>query len=246
MEHEEQVDQPVDSRVAARVRQLTVALFGTMITLAVADIVFQTIQFTIAPGIVGWDEVQKLFDLDREQSLPTWYSIVLLLSTATALGIIAWREFAGGSRFRWHWLGLVPIFLALSIDEQVMGHETATKPVRDLLGLSEDGLLHWAWVVPAVACLVILGLIYLRFLLHLRPGVRELVILAAALYVGGAIGAEMFGGWVIEQRGKETLTYETVTSVEEIMELAGITIFLSVLLREIARRVGRVTVQFSG
>ncbi|MEZ4569744.1 MAG: hypothetical protein R2849_05335 [Thermomicrobiales bacterium] len=65
-------------------------LFSAVVFLGVTDIVLQTIDATLSPSIPGWVQVVKMFDLDREFSFPTWYSIMLLMAASVLFGLIAW------------------------------------------------------------------------------------------------------------------------------------------------------------
>src|SRR5437762_1529194 len=56
------------------------------------------------------------FSVNAEQTIPTWYSVILLLIAAVLLAAIAQVKLARREKFRWYWLGLAIIFLYLSID----------------------------------------------------------------------------------------------------------------------------------
>src|SRR4051812_17733232 len=71
----------------------------------------------------------RFFDVDAEQSIPTWFSS---LNLAIAAGLLFWVIQAlrarGETKFRWHWLVLAVGFVAMSIDEEISFHEF-TSPV---------------------------------------------------------------------------------------------------------------------
>ena len=66
--------------------------------------------------------------------------------------------------------------------------------------------------------------------------------IAATLYIGGAIGLELIGGRYSELHG-EDLAYSMMTAVEESLELAGIIIFIRALLVYIADNYKEVQIQ---
>ncbi len=80
----------------------------------------------------------------------------------------------------------------LFVDEGTTIHETVGYALRDLLGTS--GVLFFAWVIPATVILAIFATIYLKFLVHLPGRIRLLVVIAGALFVGGALGIELLRG----------------------------------------------------
>lgn len=90
-------------------------------------------QFLVAGFLVGMhfagaalpERLGRLFDLDRETSLPTWYSTVLLFSVALcSLGIAKRTPGPGPDRRFWRFFGLV--FGFLSLDEAACIHESLT------------------------------------------------------------------------------------------------------------------------
>jgi hypothetical protein len=72
-------------------------------------------------------------------------------------------------------------------------------------------------------------LIYFKFLLHLPPQTRRIFLLAAGLYVGGALGVELIHGHYLDLYGKD-LVYALIAAVEELLEMLGIITFLYGLL----------------
>ena len=107
----------------------------------------------------------RLFELNREANIPTWFSSFLLTLNAVILVIIAIRTKAKQGPYSAQWFVLAAIFLYLSIDESALLHEMTEKPVRRALHLS--GYLYFAWIVPAVCFLIVLGLYIRRFLFDL-------------------------------------------------------------------------------
>ena len=84
-------------------------------------------------------------------------------------------------------------FVVMAFDEGWSIHETLVNPIRSLLGSSRLGIFYFAWVVPGIAIVLALGLYFLGFLRRLPGLTRRQFILAAALFLGGAIGMELPG-----------------------------------------------------
>jgi hypothetical protein len=169
--------------------------------------------------------------LDSERSLPTLFAFILLLSNASLLGAIWLRARFAGSTWQWHWLVLALVFLLMAYDEAASLHERLIPLMREFVGSS--GILHFAWVVPGLAFVAIMGIAYFRFLLA-QPRTTGLLMLGAgAVYVGGALGMEMIGGAVMDAQGA-SVTYALVTNGEELMEKLGQSLFCYALLRTLA------------
>lgn len=176
------------------------------------------------PHVLG---LVRLLDFDREHNLPSWYSAFSLAFCALLLAIIALAEPNG--RGRRHWWGLAALFAYVSVDEGVALHERLVLPLKAALGTT--GLLFYAWVIPYGLLVAVLGGIYLRFLLSLPPATRRQFFLAAGVYLSGALGLELFGGRYYEgHQGAADLPYTLLTTAEELLEMAGVVIFIRALL----------------
>lgn len=157
------------------------------------------------------------FNVDVEDSFPTWYSSATLLACAGLLAAIARRR--RGDPFARHWWVLSLTFVALSIDETVGLHET-------LNTVSSIG-----WTGPAAIAVALFGIGFLRFLRHLPQSARRGFIIAGLCYVGGAIGIEQALGWLGGKTHLESFAYALWSAAEEGAEMAGVLIFLYSLLR---------------
>jgi hypothetical protein len=171
----------------------------------------------------------RLFYLDGEQSIPAYYSSLQLLAAAAILGWISRAKRRSGDAFAGHWMFLALGFAFLSIDENCSIHEMLS--LENALHVKSTGFTFFAWVIPAGIGVVTLALLFLRFLLHLPAPVRNSFLLGAALYLGGAVGVEMFGGRYAERHGFENLGYVAHVTLEEILEMVGIALFIRSLLR---------------
>lgn len=178
------------------------------------------------------------FFLDSEQNVATYFASLLLLLAAALLAVIAWHAHQAGKRFRRHWTGLSAVFLFMSLDEAVSFHELLIEPLRETLGAG--GILHFTWVVAGAAFVLVMGLLYSVFLYRLPPPFRRLFVVSGALYVAAVLGIESLGAARAEAAGHENLPYVLIASVEEIVEMAAIVLFIYALLRYVARYVGIV------
>jgi hypothetical protein len=175
-----------------------------------------------------------LFNLDREGNIPIAFSTLLLLFAALLLAVIAvLKRQQIGSRVL-HWAILSFGFLFMAADEAFYFHERLITPVKKLLGDHNLGVFYFAWVIPGIALVFVLALLFLRFLLRLPAKTRLTFLMAATVYIGGAIGCELIGGRFAELHGQANLTYAMITTVEESLEMAGVIIFIWALLVYIA------------
>ena len=180
----------------------------------------------------------RLFILDAENNIPTYFSTLLLLAAGLLLATIAANRTQEASHYSRHWRALSVIFVILAFDEAVSLHEMLNFPIRQLLGV--NGLLFFGFAVVAIPMVVVLAIIYAKFLIQLPSQTRLIFVLAAVLYLGGQIGVEMLGGAYFESNGSTTAAYLLITTVEESLEMSGIILFIYGLLIYTARNLGEI------
>lgn len=216
-----------------------------ILVLIIAGLVLANITGQVLRYDFGYNNlIIRAFDLDYERNIPTFFSSVLLLISASMLGSIAAVKKKEQDSYTLHWTMLSVIFLFLAFDEIVSVHEHLIEPLRSALHLG--GVFYYAWVIPGILAVVCFAVLYFRFLFHLPKRSRFLFSIAAILYIGGAIGGEMIGGRYAFLHGVYNFSYSMLTTVEETLEMAGILVFIFGLLcyvqstfREISIFVGK-------
>ncbi len=215
-------------------------LAATVACLVAAHLATQLLAYRLADDYLYG--LVPLFDLDDEANLPTLFSTLTFFLAAAILAVIAWNEKSDRSCYP-YWLGLATLFLFVGIDETVMFHETVGELIQDRFGLT--GYLYYSWVLPYASGVLILFLLTLRFLVRLPWRVRIQVLIAGTTFVLGAIGLEVIAARHDELYGQETLTYAFLTTVEEILEMGALVLFINALLTYIALRFPRLRVTIS-
>lgn len=185
-----------------------------------------------------------LFDVDAEKNIPTFFSVLLLSFAALLLLVISVLEKKQKARDVSRWAILSSGFLLMGVDEGWSFHERLSMPVRGFLGDGNAGIFYDAWVIPGIAIVLALALFFLRFLLRLPVKTRSTFLVAATLFIGGAVGFELIGGRYTELHGQENLTYVMMATVEESLEMAGIIVFIYALLEYIAGQYKEVRFRF--
>ena len=157
------------------------------------------------------DVLLPTLSLGYEANVPTWFSSSLLLACGVAAGSIA---AVTPSRHR-HWWSIAGLATYFSLDEVAELHEH--------LGghLDTSSWLYFDWVVPAAAIVLALVVLFLPFIRALHPRTRRRLIIAGALYVGGALIMELPLGWWTDAHGSEGLGYALIDWIEETMEMIG-------------------------
>lgn len=170
-----------------------------------------------------------LLDADSEQGILTWASVLILFLVARLLLAHGQHALASGRRPAATWFGLSALFLLLSLDEFASLHEKASALLQGR-GFGGSGIFYFAWAAPA-GLLALLGLLALGpFLRSLGPRVLRLAVLSALLYLLGAVGTEMLGGFLAERGGIGSFAYRLGANAEEALELSGLLLFVYALL----------------
>lgn len=185
------------------------------------------------------ESVIRLTWVDGEGNIPTWYSSCLLLLCAFLLGTIASAHWGDPNGQSVRWIILALIFGFLSLDETAQLHELSIAPLHQWLGTT--GFLYYAWVIPAAICVVIFVLSYLKFLARLPGRTRRLFLFAGAVFIGGSLGVEAFSAKQASLHGEHNLVYHLIVTLEELLEMLGVIVFIYALLDYLGRQFTRVS-----
>lgn len=228
-------------------RFLLGVLLVIIVVLSVVSISGQYVKNVIGYSDVGWvwflqTTLVEEFNVGSEANIPTYFSGLLLLCSSLLLLSISRVVYKVYSSFYRHWLVLSIIFAYISIDEVTSLHERLIGPLRRLLGV--DGVLYFAWVIPAIVVLLLLAITYSPFFWHLPFRWKVLFAASGLLYVGGGLGFELLGGWYVSQYSSETFTYSSLQTIEEMLEMSGTALFLYSLLTYLSEHVNGIEITF--
>lgn len=228
--------------------------YGMLAVVIVLALGFAITHWLNLRGYGGQFGFRQLFNMDGEANLPAWYSSVLLLCASLLLAVIALAKTRMKDAFRWYWWGLAAGFAWLSADEAAQLHEMLNRPAH-ALPFEATGTLAFPWVVLALPLVAVVAIVYLRFLAALPAATRNLFLLAAFLFLGGAAGVEMIqaeladaqgissqpDGW--DSDGRFGLDYMALLIVEETLEMIGVALFIRALLEYIDTQFARLTIK---
>lgn len=200
-------------------------------------------QFTVyfLPNYPLRNNFAQLFNVDLERNIPTMYSASALLFCSILLAIIANAKKIAGNTYLRHWTGLSIIFLYLSLDEALIIHDKLIKPLRSTFNAS--GFLYFTWVIPGAIFVLVCLLAFLKFLTHLPAQTRRLFLIAGLIFVTGALGVEMVGGYYSNLYGERNIGYAIITTIEELLEMLGIVAFIYALLSYMSFHITSVGLQ---
>jgi glucan phosphoethanolaminetransferase (alkaline phosphatase superfamily) len=217
----------VESPGALDVRLRTRGCVQFLVVVACGLIVLSVVATVSGYGfhVRGGGRVRRMFQLNDEGNVPTWFSAMLLVLVAVLLAVIALRERQRHGSWMRHWMVLAGIFVLLSMVE-------ITTLREDLIGRIKDEtefVRAAAWVTPAAVLCLVLVFAYRRFVRDLPRELRRRTLLAGAIYVGSAMGMELVSSFFDDNR----LIYHLLTDVEESGEMFGLIVFIGALLEHL-------------
>ena len=214
-----------------RPRAAVVFLGLCVLALTAISLVFEIGQRELG----GLGTLNNLSNTGHDANIPTWFSAVMLLIAAALLAYIASGKRRSGAPGAQRWLILSLVFAAASIDEVATVHEKAGSYLESLdLG----GLFFYEWVLFGIPLAVVLVLAYGRFVLALPRETKILVLAAGGLFVAGALGSEMVGGFWESRHGADNHVYHLITALEEFLEMIGVLVFIHALVSYIEAELG--------
>jgi hypothetical protein len=182
------------------------------------------------PDFLGRDAAANFLYVDFEQSIPTLYSALMFVVSSVLFGAIAHAHARGDRAFVPFWVFLCLLSVVLALDEFGSLHERMTVLFRELLDIRGGLLFHYTWVVPGAAVVALLVAAFIPFLRHLPRTTRHGLGGAAILFITGAIGVELLGGFFAADEGKLNMGFVLIVTVEEALEMVGLAVLTATLL----------------
>ena len=195
-------------------------------------------------GIGPAHGIVRFFDLNSEFNLPTFYASALLSLAAVLLAVIAVLERQLGRSGVTHWATLSAGFLFMALDESATLHERLAPPLRQYFGEQLPAVFHFAWVLPGIVLVLLLGVGFLPFVMRLPGRTRLAFVAAASLFLGGALGVELIEGYLYAPAARLTVVYSAVATAQEVLEMGGVILFIWALLDYLSVHYGDLHLSF--
>lgn len=173
----------------------------------------------------------RQLDLNAEANLGAWFSSFLLGCSAALCLLVAQVRRLRHEAIAGRWAVLSAFLLVMAIDETAQLHDMATRPLRNALGL-DFGVLYFAWLIPALFVMGTATVYFAPLARNLSDTIRPQLLMAAIVYLAGAVGFEMVGGSLVSG-GHQSLGYLTVITLEESLEILGGFLLLTTLLNQV-------------
>ncbi len=217
-------------------------LVGTLLVIAVlvclVSFAGQVVESRVSSPTVH--KITKWLDVNSEGNLPTWYSTVLIALAALLSYLAARAPRSVGNTTRGQWYGLTLAMLFVAADEGAQIHEKVNVLLKPLHG---QETYYFAWVGPWTALVVLLAMLFGTFLRGLPSRHRYAILVAGAVYVGGALGVECIEAACFFREDGVDLRYEGIATVQELLEMVGMTLFIHAVMGVLSEQ-GPIPLQF--
>lgn len=185
--------------------------------------------------------LKKAFDFNYEHNIPTFFASLLFLFNGFLLVVIS---SIADSKSKKYWFIMALVFGFLAMDEMLIIHEHLDVPFRKLL--SSSGVFYFAWIIPYSIIILFLAIYFYKFLRKLPLSTQKMFMISLVIFLLGAIGIELLEGNQIEKEGMYNLTYFVFYTIEETLEMIGLSIFSYALLNYILGKYETIQFTFSG
>ena len=233
---------PIQAVIKINIKVVLFTLLGITLFLIFARVTTEL--FALRTGHDALFGLVRLFDLDEEGNIPSYFSALILMIAALLLLFIAKQKIASHDTFRIQWMALSLMFIYMSADEAASIHELADRPLRALLGNHANGVLHFSWVIAFVPIVLFVALYFLRFLLHFPRKTQFFITVSAAMFLFGAMGMEMLQAVYVTTHIKLDFFILLVTTIEETLEMLGVILFIAILLQYIEQTYRQLSIEF--
>jgi hypothetical protein len=182
--------------------------------------------------------ITRFLDVVVDATLQTWYSSgLLLIAAALVLHVLrVRREQEAASRRMPYLVGLAVGLVLMSIDETAQIHEQVGLLVHETVTV-DIAALQYAWVLIAIPALLVVALVYGRWIFSLPTSVRILVLAGGAVFVAGSIGLEMVQAYFMF--GAESRQVAAIVAHgEEFGEMLGVILFIEAMMRYLSETLG--------
>jgi hypothetical protein len=214
------------------------SLISIIIFLAIASLMGNLARLYL-PDFPLRDSLANWFDVNQELNIPSLYSTSVLLFCSILLATISSIKRMQRDRYQPQWVILSCIFFYLGIDELTSIHESFNYRVS--LIVKTGGVFYYSWVIPGFIFALVCLLAFWKFLTHLPKKTRGLFLTAGSVYIFGAIGLEMVGGYIADTYGEGHILWILEIALEEFCEMLGIAIFYYALTTYISHQIRGVT-----
>lgn len=221
------------------VKKLITLLFIVLIILILLHLIAMTVLY--AQPETNLVKILKLFHLDEEANFPTYFSALLFIISSALLLFIGKSNSSSEINPK-YWIVLSLIFLFFSIDEIVQLHEKLSNVIHQKLQIG--GLLRFSWWIIYSVFIIAIFSFYVKFLAQLPNRIKRIFLISALVFILGSIILEIVGVYIYSsENDTKTSSFYIISTIEEILEMIGLVIFIYGLLIYISMKTRKIIIK---
>jgi hypothetical protein len=175
----------------------------------------------------------RFVDVNGEGNLPSWFSVLLLAGVALLFFAIARVRRTKDLGLGREWWVLGWFVLAMSLDEMTSIHEAVGGQIDEHVSLPIIG--GYAWIAPGALIAAGVAVYGWRVLRGLPGHARHAMVVAAGVFLVGALGLEVVEAMLTDESGTFGTGPKLVTGGQELFEMLGMVLLVRTSLRELRR-----------
>lgn len=219
--------------IGIRPHRITLMLGGMVGALAAAHVAVHLVSYAFGISSEQMFGLKRFFDMGMEANLPTYVSALNLLLAGGLLALIAHYESKRQQKQDWHWWGLALGCVLMSFDEATMIHDSIVGATLIRHFGRGQGIMYYAWYKLYIPLVLLIGIVYIPFLLRLAWRYLWRFLLAGMIFLSGAIGFEMLEAYLV---GYRLQGIHAIQLFEETGEMIGVVVAIHTLLLYLADR----------
>ena len=217
---------------APQPRKVALILGAAVLCLVAAGVVAVILHY-YAPPLFAKKTFIRLFTLDEEGNIPTWYSTAALLVSASLAAVRAAALRRNGAPHAVGWAILSGFLVFLSMDEAASIHDSRLGNFiyRTVLDIGDQP--SFLWLIPGMILVALIAPWYRALAKSLQSDTRRLFLMAGLIFVSGGLGMEAVGWYFASNYGTTNVPYAMITVIEETLEMAGTAVLIYILVHEL-------------
>lgn len=181
------------------------------------------------------------FNLDFEKNIPTFFQTALIFFSALLIFFILKSNIIKEIMPKHFWIILFIMVLYMGTDEIVSIHERMDIIVSKFYSSQLHGFYYFSWVIVGSIIALVFIIYFSFFIIKMDKRIRPLFIMAAFLYLFGAIIMEMISGFYFDISGRDFI-YQLLVNLEEGAEMFGIAVFIKALIKYINLKMSKILI----
>jgi hypothetical protein len=166
------------------------------------------------------------FYFDKRQNFPFYFSVSLQLLNLFLIYRLMKHSSMNLQQVRF-WTYLFIAFLIFTIDEAFYLHfRFKMMTFGTIASYDQASLSHYLWVIPYFVIFGFLMIMIFRYSSSIRTSIIVRIVIAAILFLTGAVVLEFVGTYYAVVKGKGDVVLQLIKTAESLCQMTGMIVFI--------------------